>query len=70
MSTAERNRLDEADAHGVPWRRWDPYLSERQWGTVREDTAEGGDSRPAVTHDQARAQACRRRPRAQAKAIT
>jgi hypothetical protein len=59
MATAERNRLDEADARGVPWRRWGPYLSERQWGTVREDTTEGGDSWSAFTHDQARARAYR-----------
>ena len=37
MVNAERLRLDEADTGGVPWRRWGPYLSERQWGTVRED---------------------------------
>jgi hypothetical protein len=37
MVSAERLRLDEADSGGVPWRRWGPYLSERQWGTVRED---------------------------------
>ncbi|MGD0928327.1 MAG: hypothetical protein ABR926_24400 [Streptosporangiaceae bacterium] len=36
MVNAERLRLDEADTRGVPWRRWGPYLSERQWGTVRE----------------------------------
>ena len=59
MATAERDRLDEADARGVPWRRWGPYLSERQWGTVREDTTEGGDSWSAFTHDQARARAHR-----------
>jgi hypothetical protein len=37
MVSAERLRLDEADSGGVPWRRWGPYLSERRWGTVRED---------------------------------
>ena len=35
--TAESQRLDEALKQGVPWRQWGPYLSERQWGTVRED---------------------------------
>jgi hypothetical protein len=37
MVNPERQRLDEADGRGVPWRRWGPYLSERQWGGVRED---------------------------------
>ena len=41
MVDAERLRLGEADAGGVPWRRRGPYLSERQWGTVGEDY--GGD---------------------------
>ena len=35
MVDVERLRLDEADTRGVLWRRWGPYLSERQWGTVR-----------------------------------
>jgi hypothetical protein len=34
---AEERRLDEAQASGVAWKRWGPYLSEPQWGTVRED---------------------------------
>src|SRR5947209_17832884 len=38
---AERLRLDEADSGGVPWSRWGPYLSEWQWGTVREDYGSG-----------------------------
>jgi mannosylglycerate hydrolase MGH1-like protein len=59
MANAERNRLDEADTHGVPWRRWGPYLSERQWGTVREDTSDGADTWSAFTHDQARSRAYR-----------
>ena len=37
MVSAERLRLDEADTGGLLWQRWGPYLSERQWGTVRED---------------------------------
>src|SRR4051794_8355896 len=56
---AERRRLVEADEDGVRWRRWGPYLSERQWGTVREDTTRGPDSWSAFTHDQARARAYR-----------
>src|SRR5215469_2762318 len=59
MANAERNRLKEADARGVPWRRWGPYLSERQWGTVREDTTDGADTWSAFTHDQARSRAYR-----------
>jgi hypothetical protein len=49
----EADRLDQARA-GVPWRRWGPYLSERQWGTVREDYSENGDAWSYLTHDQAR----------------
>ena len=56
---AERQRLDEADTRGVPWRRWGPYLSERQWGTVREDYGGGGDAWSSFTHDQARSRAYR-----------
>ena len=41
--TAEEQRLAEAKG-GVPWRLWGPYLSERQWGTVREDYSHGGDA--------------------------
>ena len=51
---AERRRLDEARDRGVAWRRWGPYLSERQWGTVREDYSENGDAWNYFTHDQAR----------------
>ena len=36
MST-EKDRLEEARAQTAPWKKWGPYLSERQWGTVRED---------------------------------
>ena len=42
---AEQIRLDEAGEKGVPWKQWGPYLSERQWGTVREDYSENGDAR-------------------------
>jgi hypothetical protein len=41
---AERLRLDEAYSGGVPWSRWGPYLSERQWGTVREDYGSGDNT--------------------------
>ncbi|MEU9448843.1 glucosidase [Streptomyces sp. NPDC048277] len=55
----ERSRLAEADAGRVAWRRWGPYLSERQWGTVREDYSPGGDAWSYFTHDQARSRAYR-----------
>jgi hypothetical protein len=42
--TAEEVRLDEAREKGVQWRQWGPFLSERQWGTVREDYSENGDA--------------------------
>ncbi len=42
MVSAERLRLDEADTGGVPWRRWGPYLSERQWGTVSAEALRTG----------------------------
>jgi hypothetical protein len=55
--TAEEFRLDEAREKAVPWRQWGPYLSERQWGTVREDYSENGDAWDYFTHDQARSRA-------------
>ena len=58
-STAEDKRLAEARGQGVPWRRWGPYLSERQWGTVREDYSEGGTAWEFLSHDQARSRAYR-----------
>ncbi len=57
--TAEHVRLDHARERGVPWKKWGPYLSERQWGTVREDYSEGGDAWNYFTHDQARSRAYR-----------
>ncbi len=54
---AEQVRLDEAREKGVPWKQWGPYLSERQWGTVREDYSENGDAWNYFTHDQARSRA-------------
>ena len=54
---AEQIRLDEAREKGVPWKQWGPYLSERQWGTVREDYSENGDAWNYFTHDQARSRA-------------
>jgi hypothetical protein len=57
--TAEKKRLDEAREQKVPWKKWGPYLSERQWGTVREDYSEGGDAWNFFTHDHARSRAYR-----------
>jgi hypothetical protein len=56
--TAEGARL-AAIAKGVPWRRWGPYLSERQWGTVREDYSANGDAWNYLPHDHARSRAYR-----------
>jgi Glycosyl hydrolase family 63 C-terminal domain len=56
--TAEGRRLAEI-GNGVKWRRWGPYLSERQWGTVREDYSANGDAWNYFPHDQARSRAYR-----------
>ncbi len=57
--TDERGRLAEARAHTAPWRKWGPYLSERQWGTVREDYGPSGDAWNYLSHDLARSFAYR-----------
>src|SRR5438093_478710 len=57
--TAENQRLQEAREQKVPWRKWGPYLSERQWGTVREDYSETGNAWDYFSHDQARSRAYR-----------
>jgi hypothetical protein len=57
--TAEHDRLDQARQQKVPWKKWGPYLSERQWGTVREDYSEGGNAWDYFSHDQARSRAYR-----------
>ncbi len=56
---AEQLRLQESREKDVPWKQWGPYLSERQWGTVREDYSEDGDAWNYFTHDQARSRAYR-----------
>ena len=56
---AEQRRLHDADSAGARWRRWGPYVSERQWGTVREDYSAGGDAWSYLSHDQARSRAYR-----------
>ncbi len=56
---AEYHRLDEARSQGVAWAKWGPYLSERQWGTVREDYSQNGDAWNYFTHDEARSRVYR-----------
>ncbi|AXA44268.1 MGH1-like glycoside hydrolase domain-containing protein [Rhizobium leguminosarum] len=56
---AESRRLADTPAGGISWKKWGPYLSERQWGTVREDYSEGGDAWNFFTHDHARSRAYR-----------
>ncbi len=53
----ETARLQEACKASVPWRKWGPYLSERQWGTVREDYSHDGNAWNYFTHDHARSRA-------------
>ena len=55
----EQSRLKAAREQGVAWKQWGPYLSERQWGTVREDYSENGDAWNFFTHDQSRSRAYR-----------
>ena len=55
----ETIRLEEAREGKAPWKKWGPYLSERQWGTVREDYSWGGDAWDYFSHDQARSRTYR-----------
>jgi hypothetical protein len=55
----EHRRLEEARTGAVPWKTWGPYLSERQWGTVREDYSQDGDAWNYFPHAQARSRAYR-----------
>src|SRR5439155_17249555 len=63
--SAERERvetfgkLEDGLREGGEWYLWGPYLSERQWGTVREDYSEGGAAWEYLSHDQARSRAYR-----------
>src|SRR5712691_9510066 len=59
MSDTEQQRLQEAHENGQAWYRWGPYLSERQWGTVREDYSPGGTAWDYLPHDEARSRAYR-----------
>ena len=58
-TSAEQQRLNANVSKNVPLEKWGPYLSERQWGTVREDYSENGDAWNYFTHDQARSRAYR-----------
>jgi len=55
--TREGQRLEEARNQGIAWKKWGPYLSERQWGSVRENTDRGIEAWNDLTHDQARSRA-------------
>jgi hypothetical protein len=55
--TTEHQRLAEARKESIPWTKWGPYVSERQWGTVREDYSEDADAWQYFSHDQARSRA-------------
>src|SRR5215475_7008014 len=58
-SNPEQDRLLEHDAAKANWKRWGPYLSERAWGTVREDYSANGDAWNYFPHDHARSRAYR-----------
>ena len=57
--TSEKKRLQAADSGKAPWKKWGPYMTERQWGTVREDYSPDGDAWEYVTHNEARSKAFR-----------
>ena len=57
--TEEERRLEEARQPATPWKKWGPYLAERQWGTVREDYSDTGNAWDYFSHDQARSRAYR-----------
>jgi hypothetical protein len=59
VDVTEQKRLNDAREAHIPWKKWGPYLSERQWGTVREDYSDDGNAWGYFTHDQARSRAYR-----------
>src|SRR5204863_49729 len=59
MASQEQERLKACGSKAVPWKKWGPYLSDRQWGTVREDYSANGDAWNYFSHDQARSRAYR-----------
>jgi hypothetical protein len=59
IECTEQKRLNDARDKGIPWKKWGPYLSERQWGTVREDYSDDGNAWAYFSHDQSRSRAYR-----------
>src|SRR3954447_11295038 len=59
FTAAEERRLQDSRERTAHWKRWGPYLSERAWGTVREDYSPGGTAWEHLPHDHARSQAYR-----------
>src|SRR4030095_2417458 len=59
IDVTEQKRLNDAREAGIPWKKWGPYLSEGQWGTVREDYSKDGNAWDYFTHDQSRSRAYR-----------
>ena len=59
VEVTEQKRLNQTRESGIPWKSWGPYLSERQWGTVREDYSQDGNAWNYFSHDQARSRAYR-----------
>ena len=59
MARAEKGRLEDVPTGRAPWRRWGPYLSERAWGTVREDYSAAGQAWEFFPHDHARSRVYR-----------
>jgi len=59
VETNEQRRLNETREKGIPWKKWGPYLSERQWGTVREDYSQDGNAWDYFSHDQSRSRTYR-----------
>ncbi len=59
MTSTEQERLQQSRENQAPWKEWGPYLSERQWGTVREDYSEDGDAWAYFSHEQSHSRAYR-----------
>src|SRR5262249_2190650 len=59
VDVTEQKRLNEAREKGIPWKKWGPYLSERQWGTVREDYSADGNAWDYFPHDHSRSRTYR-----------
>src|SRR3977135_3378064 len=59
VETNEQRRLNDSREKSVPWKKWGPYLRQRQWGTGREDYSQDGNAWNYFSHDQARSRAYR-----------